>query len=125
MVVWSMTWAFPVIRAGTTPVFFDKHLYHTLPYADILPWDQISVMIDFDWLEAAKLNALDVLDQRFSREEALQMARKVRIPLMGSGYKDSGYEGRNSRCTIYGVKALEPLDTIKWSARCASHSQGL
>lgn len=74
----------PSHGAGTIPVFFDKHLYHTLPYADILPWDQISVMIDFDWLEAAQLNALDVLQQRFSREEALLMARKARTPLVKS-----------------------------------------
>ena len=63
--------------AGTIPVFFDKHLYHTMPYADILPWDQISVMIDFEWLEASKLNALDVLNERFKLKDALEMARKV------------------------------------------------
>ena len=58
-------------------MFFDTHLYHTMPYADILPWDQISVMIDFDWLEQSKLNALDVLNERFTREGALEMAWKV------------------------------------------------
>lgn len=56
-----------------------------MPYADILPWDQISVMIDFEALEAAKLNALDVLKEGFEQKKALDMARKVSIRISGSG----------------------------------------
>lgn len=62
---------------GTIPVFFDEHLLHTMPFADILRWDEISVMIDFESLMAAKLNALDVLNEQFTPSKALAMARKA------------------------------------------------
>ena len=48
-----------------------------MPFADILPWDQISVMIDFESLVAAKLNTLDVLNTQFTIRKALAMARKA------------------------------------------------
>lgn len=50
-----------------------------MPFADILRWDEISVMIDFEALVAGKLNALDVLNEQFTPSKALAMAQKVRF----------------------------------------------
>ena len=62
----------------TIPVFFDKYLIHTMPFADVLPWEEISVTLDFNRILDGNLNALDELSKHFNVEQALAMARKVR-----------------------------------------------
>ncbi len=62
----------------TIPVFFDKYLIHTMPFADVLPWDEISVALDFNRILDGNVNALDELNTQFDVEQALAMARKVR-----------------------------------------------
>ena len=66
--------------ADTIPVFFDTHFWQTLPYADIIPWEAISINIDLDWLIENKLNAIDVLNKLFDPQKALVMASKVCKP---------------------------------------------
>ena len=61
----------------TIPVFFDKFLVHTMPFADVLPWDEISVTLDFNDIFEGNLNALDELSKQFNVEQALAMARKA------------------------------------------------
>ena len=51
-----------------------------MPYADVLPWDEISLTLDFNDIVENNLNALDVLSKQFDVERALTMARKVRSP---------------------------------------------
>ena len=72
--------------AVTIPVFFDKYLIHTMPFADVLPWDEISVTLDFNHIFDGNLNALDELNKQFDVGRALAMARKVRsnqgVPLI-------------------------------------------
>lgn len=63
--------------AVTIPVFFDKFLIHTMPFADVLPWDEISVTLDFNDIFEGNRNALDELSKHFSVERALAMARKA------------------------------------------------
>ena len=58
-------------------MFFDKYLTHTMPFADILPWDEISMTLDFNDIVEGNLNALDELNKQFNVEQALHMARKV------------------------------------------------
>ena len=48
-----------------------------MPYADVLPWDEISLTLDFNDIVENNLNALDVLSKQFDVGRALTMARKV------------------------------------------------
>ncbi len=71
-----------------------------MPYADVLPWDEISLTLDFNDIVENNLNALDVLSKQFDVGRALTMARKVSTHANAALPAASGCKGKPPWCIL-------------------------